>query len=122
MLTKLLFTVLVIFVIVLIYSAGFRNTVKNRTLSLQASNDRQKKSHWAIYLVAAILALGSVGFFFYKWNVDHTVVTIRIVAGNEDLVDTYKAYRKDIKGRTFTTLDGRIVTLGDSDRIELLED
>ena len=122
MLTKILFTLAVVLVIILIYSAKFRSRVANTAQLKFASEQKGKSSHWAIYLVAAILALCSAGFFYYKWQADHAIVTIRIVSNSNEKIDTYKAYQKDIKGRTFTTLDGRLVTLGDSDRIELLED
>jgi hypothetical protein len=33
---------------------------------------------------------------------------------------TYRAYRGDVEGRRFETLDGRIVTLADAERMELV--
>lgn len=79
-------------------------------------------TRWVLYSFAGIIALTSCAFFIYKWQLDNTVVSIRVISGSVDNTTTYKALQKDIKGRTFTTLDGRLVTLGESDRIELLKD
>jgi hypothetical protein len=36
-------------------------------------------------------------------------------------VATYRAYRSDVRGRRFATLDGRQVTIADSERIEITD-
>jgi len=82
----------------------------------------QKPSKWVVYTVAGILALASGVVYYFKWQSDNTILTIRVISSQHEDPFTYKARQKDIKGRTFTTLDGLVVTLGDADRIELLEE
>ena len=122
MLTKILFTVAVIIIVLLVYQVRARpSTAQARRAAATAKQN--KSGRWAIYFVAGILVVAASVVFFFKWQDDNTEITIRVVTGQENQISSYKALRKNIKdkGRTFTTLDGRLVTLGDSDRSELLE-
>lgn len=118
MLTKILFTIAVIVVVLLIYQARFRKSVQQVPQKIGSSTS--KASKFAIYSVVAVLALAGAGVFVYNWWLENTVVTIRVISPTNEVV-SYQAHRKDISGRTFTTLDGKMVTLGDSDRVEHLE-
>lgn len=122
MLTKLLFTIITIVIVLLVYSARFRQSARKAYQERAVSSKPNKMTRWVLYSFAGIIALTSCAFFIYKWQLDNTVVSIRVISGSVDNTTTYKALQKDIKGRTFTTLDGRLVTLGESDRIELLKD
>ena len=122
MLTKLLFTILTIVIVLMVYSARFRQSAKLAYQARTASSGPNKTTRWVLYSFAGIIALTSCAFFVYKWQLDNAVVSIRVISGSVEDATTYKALQKNIKGRTFTTLDGRLVTLGESDRIELLKD
>ena len=118
MLTKILFTVAVIVVVLLIFQARFRKSVQQVPQKISGSTSRGSKV--AIYSVVAALVLAGAGVFVYNWWLENTVVTIRVISPTNEVV-SYQAYRKDISGRSFTTLDGKMVTLGNSDRVEHLE-
>ncbi len=122
MLTKFLFTIIAIVVVLLVYSASFRK--KAHTVYKAKTNSRKpnKVTRAVLYSCVVAIAVASSAIFFYKWQVDNTIVSIRVISGIAENATTYKALRKDIKGRTFTTLDGRLVTLGESDRVEILKD
>ncbi len=121
MLTKLLFTVAVIIVVLLVYQARFRPVSEAVRKAKSEPLFAHKPSKWVIYTVAGILALSSGVVYYFKWQSDNTILTIRVISSQQEQPFTYKARQKDIKGRTFTTLDGRVVKLGDAERIELLE-
>lgn len=122
MLTKILFTIAVIVVVLLVYQARFRPVSQAVQKAKSDPIFPQKPSKWVVYTVAGILAVASGVVYFFKWQSDNTVLTIRVISAQQEQPFTYKARQKDFKGRTFTTLDGRVVTLGDSERIELLEE
>ena len=62
----------------------------------------------------------SVTVFIVSYQSDNKIINILVIA--EDGMSTlYQAKQKSIKGRRFVTLDGRQVTLGESDRIEIAQ-
>ena len=121
MLTKILFTIAVIAVVVLVFHARVRGAVRETSQAVAIAAARRKTNRIAAYCVIGVIVAGGGGFFFYNWRDDNAVITIRVISGSESEVATYQAYRKNIKGRTFTTIDGRSVTLGSSDRVEYSE-
>ncbi len=123
MLTKILFTLAVIAVVFLVYKARFRPALQ-QTRTAQAATDHKAKraSKWVVYSLASVVATAGAIVYFLKWQADNKVMTIRVVSSAQESPTRYKALQKDIKGRTFTTIDGLVVTLGDADRIELLEE
>ena len=72
----------------------------------------------AVGLVVAMVA-GSILWLYLDYEAGRQVVTVRLINANTGNVTTYLARRADVKGRGFTTLDGRPVTLADVDRMEL---
>ncbi len=72
------------------------------------------------YGVLGALAGISILFFVLHRRAENRIVTIRVIS---DGVATahYRARHKSIAGRNFVTLDGARVTLGDSERMELIE-
>ena len=85
------------------------------------SESHKKPATWIVYAIASVLALAAGVVYFFKWQSDNKVITIRVVTSQDQEPASYKAFQKDIKGRTFTTIDGLQVTLGDADRIELID-
>lgn len=73
----------------------------------------------AAYGLVAVMAAGSLLWLYLDYEAGQEVVTVLIVNANTGDATTYKARRADVKGRGFTTLDGRPVTLSEVDRMEL---
>ncbi len=121
MLTKILFTLIVIAVVVLVFHSKSRSAVRESSQALAFKAAQSRTNRIAAYCVIGVLVVGSTGYFFYNWQIQNEVVTIRVVSAQNDEPVSYQAYRKDIKGRTFTTIDGTAVTLGSSDRVEYSE-
>lgn len=121
MLTKILFTLAVIVIVLFVFQAKFRGAVKQSSQAAVQAAAQRRVNKIAAYCVVGVLIVGGAGVFFYNWRTDNALITIRVMSGDSDSAATYQARRKDIKGRSFTTTDGRSVTLGDSDRVEYLE-
>jgi hypothetical protein len=69
--------------------------------------------------LVAVMVAGSLLWLYLDYEAGREVVTVRIINANTGEATTYSARRADVKGRRFTTLDGRPITLSDVDRMEL---
>lgn len=122
MLTKILFTGLVILAVYLFYRARGRGGPSVRKRSAAEVEKPNPIGRIYAYGFIGLLLLVSIGIYVYQYQQGHTVVTIRVIDGNSNNVTIYKAYRKSIKGNRFQSLDGRSVVLGEAERVEFLED
>ena len=122
MLTKLLFTAITIFLILVMFKViKIKPLPRGDQKKETGDSTFLKPSKWVLYSVIIVLLMVASVFGVLKWRADNTVITIHVVSAEQENPAVYQALRKKIKGRTFTTLDGRLVTLGDSDRIEIIE-
>lgn len=71
------------------------------------------------YGLVAVMVTGSLLWLYLGYEAGREVVTVRVINANTGDATTYMARRADVRGRQFTTLDGRPVTLSDVDRMEL---
>lgn len=71
------------------------------------------------YGLVVVMVAGSLLWLYLDYEAGREVVTVRIINANTGDATTYIARRADVKGRRFTTLDGRPITLSDVDRMEL---
>ena len=71
------------------------------------------------YVLVVVMVAGSLLWLYLDYEAGQEVVTVRIINANTGDATSYMARRADVKGRQFTTLDGRPVTLSDVDRMEL---
>jgi len=119
MLTKILFTGFVIFVVYAFYR--FRGRTPRKPAPREQSARTSPIGRFAAYGFVAVLAIVSGVIFLYQWQQAHTVVTIRVIDGSTDNVTIYQAYQKSIKGNRFESLDGKFVVLGEAERVEFIE-
>jgi hypothetical protein len=128
MLTKILFTVLIIAGILLyVRHQETKRTVEPAT---QASSKPSPQTLTGIPrrlpLIAAytalVLMLAIGGLLYYlNWKEDHRVMTIRVINTSTGEIGSYRAYQSMIRGRSFVTLDGRTITVSNAERIEMSE-
>ncbi len=71
------------------------------------------------YSLVTVMIAGSLLWLYLDWEVGRDVLTVQVVNANTGDITTYQARREDVKGRHFTTLDGRRVTLADVERMVL---
>ena len=71
------------------------------------------------YLLLGLLILVSGMVFYFSWSDAREIVTLRVINA-AGIHSEYQAYRKDIKGREFTSVDGVYTRLADSDRLEMI--
>lgn len=120
MLTKILFTALVIAAVYVFYRYRGRGPAKiEKTLKPAKPSTTGR---FAAYGFIAVLLVVSGGIYYYHWQQAHRIVTIRVIDGDSNNVTVYKAYQKSIKGSRFESLDGKTVVLGESERVEFIEE
>ena len=119
MLTKLLFTGIVILVVYAYYR--YRGSAAMRGKKIVAEAKPGKIGPMAVAGFIVLLLLVSGGVYLYQWQQAHQVVTIRVIEGATGNVTVYQAYRKSIKGNRFESLDGKTVVLGEAERVEFVE-
>ena len=76
-------------------------------------------SRAVIYTLLGLIISISILIFVLHWSNQRQIINIR-VTNSQGETTNYQAYRKTIEGRRFTTLGGIDVTLGASDRVEML--
>lgn len=122
MITKLILTLTVIFIAWLV--------VKNRQQSVRAiPHERQPEAvseagknplfKWGAYGLMGMLLLGSGAYLVIQWQELSRVVTVVVVDTQTGRSVSYLARRGDIDERRFVTLDGKEVSVANSERIEL---
>ena len=120
MLLKVLFTLAVILAVAVIFR------VKNQPQKPpppDAATDRAGagvSSRAVIYTLLGLIISISILIFVLHWSDQRRIMNIR-VTNSQGETTNYQAYRKTIEGRRFTTLGGIDVTLGASDRVEMLD-
>ena len=117
MLTKILFTLVVIVVVALVFrnKSATRKPVPSKT---EPAAETGVQSRTVIYALLGLIVAISALVFALHWQDQHQIINIRVTNGAGETVN-YQAYKKSVDGRRFTTLDGREVTLGDGDRVEM---
>jgi hypothetical protein len=118
MITKILFTIGVIAVVVFTsrYLSSRRDGGTGRVSSTRKS---AAPVRLAAYTVIGILVIASALWIVYEWRSAHEIVRVRVVNSATGNHSTYEAYRSDVEKRSFRTIDGRRVNLAEVERLEV---
>ena len=119
MLLKIFITLAVILDVALIFRVKQPKRAATSTEKKQPEKSGVSSSIIVYTLLGFIVSI-SVFIFVLNWTEQHRIINIRITSSQGEIIN-YQAYQKDIEGRRFLTLDGVNVTLGDSDRVEMLD-
>ncbi|PWG65460.1 hypothetical protein [Sediminicurvatus halobius] len=117
MIRQLLLTALVIVIVVLIVRWR-RAPARQAPSAPRRGPSPQAIAGWALL---GIMVIGATVTFYLQWSEAHEVVTIEVVDGRSGERTTYQVYRKEVGDRSFRTVDGREVSLGQSDRMVLTD-
>ncbi len=126
MLTKILFTVLIIATLLIYVRHQEKKRTPESSIRSSAKPSPQKSSHRSprLPLIASysalVLTLTIGGLFYYlDWKEDHRVMNIQVINTGTGQVVNYQAYQSKIRGRSFVTLDGRTITISNVERVEI---
>ncbi len=72
----------------------------------------------AYMFLVLIVGLG-IALYYFQWQDDHSVLTVRLHSESQSEPIEYQVYKYQLGDRAFTTLDGILVTVGSSERMEV---
>lgn len=72
----------------------------------------------AYMFLALVIALGAT-LYYFQWQDDHSILTVRLHSDGQAEAIMYQAYKFQMEERSFTTLDGVLVTVASSERMEV---
>ena len=116
MLIKILFTILVITVVVLIFRIKASPARPKAVDSTEIPGSLSVRT--VTLLILAVLMAISATIFIFQYRTDNRIINIKVF-DTDGTSTIYQARQKSIKGRQFETLDKHLITLGESDRIEM---
>jgi|APSaa5957512535_1039671.scaffolds.fasta_scaffold69592_2 hypothetical protein len=82
----------------------------------ELSADLRAGAYMFLFLMVGIGA----ALYYFDWQDDHTVLTVNLHRDNNAAVVSYEVYKYQLDNRSFTTIDGRAITVASSERMEIL--
>ncbi len=71
------------------------------------------------YGLSVVLILGAGFYLYHSWQDNYQVVRVEVVDSRTGNRVAYQAYKGDLDGRSFLTIEGRQVTLAEVERLEI---
>ncbi len=99
-----------------------QNTNSTESYYLPSSNHQVNPPIKLIFFgVLAIMILATAAWTVYVWQDQRTLLEVKVITANHSngYIGTYKVYKKDLQERGFTTKDGQIIRIANSDRLEV---
>ena len=129
MLTKILITLLIIVgaVVFLRHKKSLTqqqlNSAAPRVITVEAEPDNiiQANIKPIAFAVLSLTLLTGTMMLFLNWQDDHRLYEIKIVNPQSGNTDIFQAYKKDLKGRSFTTITGQQIKVSELERLEFQE-
>jgi hypothetical protein len=124
MLTKILFTGLVIAIGIFVQRLRNRASAPAPVIRpapplVRAARPAPTWVRPAAYTFAIAIAASSAFWYYTTWRDDQRLVTIRVINTGSGDVAVYQAHKGDISGRRFLTTDGLEVRIADAERVEV---
>ncbi len=78
--------------------------------------------HYAAYGLVSVMLAGAIYFIYLEWVESHQIVTVRIIDTRSGNSVNYEAHRGDVAARSLLTLDGKMVSLAEVERMEFISE
>lgn len=72
----------------------------------------------AYTFLVLIIGLGAT-LYYFQWQDDHQILTISLHRENQAQPVIYQVYKYQLENRTFVTIEGTVVTVASSERMEV---
>ncbi len=119
MLSKIVLTLAVVALAYLAIRTRSRAVGAKESVRPQAKSAQIVSPRAVAYIFLAVAMVTGTALFLMEWYDDRQVITIRVINSRTGETVVYEAYKGKVYGRRFETLDGRLVTVADVDRVEL---
>lgn len=124
MLTKLLLTAAVIFGCYLFIrhkravSAASQSPVR---VQQSPKTPENKPVNFIALALVGVTVVAAVGFFIYDWQDNKTLLEVKVINPSNSEETIYQVYKGDLGARSFETIQGQQVRIGNSERMEVKE-
>ncbi|MFC1601936.1 antitermination protein NusG [Pseudomonadota bacterium] len=123
MLLKILLTAAVILGAMLILRKRVHRVQQSAAPAVsQPQSSPSRLPHYAAYGLVSIMLAGALYFVYLEWEDSYQVVTVRIIDTRSGNAVSYEAYRGDVAERSLLTLDGKMVSLAEVERMEFVRE
>ena len=119
MITKILFTLLVIFGAIIFARVKREKQSGTASTTPAAPSEGEKMFRQGAYLFLIFMALSALAMFYFELGDRYATVNVHVVNTQTGERTTYQAEQQDIKSDRFTTLQGRTVYVADIERMEI---
>ena len=121
MVKQLVITLLVAAIVVVI--ARMKRNRKSRPAPEAGSNGRRSPSttEWFGYSLAAVMIVTAAVITWVGYKERNEIIDVVVIDARTGERTIYEVRRKALGDREFRTVDGRIVSLGASDRMERID-
>lgn len=124
MLTKILVTALVILgcYAFLRFQRNKQSTQSNQaaiTDKQQAKSAISSSFRWVAACLVILTLVTAVGFFIYNWQDNHELLIVKITNPHNGETVSYQVYKGDLQERSFETVQGQMVRVSNSERIDI---
>ena len=119
MLSKLVFTLAVVALAYLAIRSRGRTVAAKESARSRGTSAQYTSPRAVAYVFLAVAVFTGTALFLLEWYDDRQVITVRVINSRTGETVVYEAYKGKVHGRRFETLDGRLVTVADVDRVEL---
>jgi hypothetical protein len=124
MLTKILFTLLIIIGAVIYVRVRARKRMlapMAPPLPRPVPSERPRLVYYLAIGLLAIMLSGAGYYLFQLWFDGSRIIEVRVINSNTGSVTSYEVYKGDVAAgeSTFRTIDGRTITLAAVERLEM---
>lgn len=119
MITKILLTAFVILAALMFLRHKGAETRKEQ-LAREAEQAADRKMAMVIAAALVTLTLAISGWLYYShWQDEHRLFQVTVINTLTGGEKNYQVYQSDIDGRSFRTIEGRLISLSDAERMEV---
>ena len=97
-------------------SAKTINVFQRKSSGLEMHDDMRLAS----YLFLLFMVIVGSSLYYFRWLDDHQLVTVRLYSTDQAEPASFEVYKYHLADRSFTTIDGRVVTVAGSERMEII--
>ena len=119
MITKILFTLLVVLGTLIFYKKQREPQTRRASQQTPELTENQKMFRQGAYLFLAFMLISAMVMLYFDMGERYQTVRVHVINTQTGDRQTYQAQQLDVKSNRFTTTEGRVVYVADIERIEI---
>jgi len=123
MILKVLLTLAIVIAVIIWFRAQNTKRLKsNDSTNGRLTTESKAKNQWIkpfSYSMAGLTIAAGILIYYLSWQTENTLYQVTITNPQTGTSETFRALKKDIRGRLFITEGGREIRVSDLERIEI---